>query len=93
MSRGVLALDQGSHASRACIFDESGALCATASVPVSTRHPAALHVEHDAYELVSTLRAAADTAVLEARRRQPQLTLAAAGLAVQRSTIVCCSRR
>ncbi len=41
MSRGVLALDQGSHASRACIFDESGALCAAASVPVSTRHPAA----------------------------------------------------
>ena len=39
MSHGVLALDQGSHASRACIFDESGALCATASVPVSTRRP------------------------------------------------------
>jgi glycerol kinase len=92
MSHGVLALDQGSHASRACIFDESGALCATASVPVSTRHPAALHVEQDACELVSTLRAAADKAFLEARRRQPQLTLAAAGLAVQRSTIVCCSR-
>jgi glycerol kinase len=92
MSRGVLALDQGSHASRACIFDESGALCATASVPVATRHPAALHVEHDAYELVSTLQAAAESAFREARRRQPQLTLAASGLAVQRSTIVCCSR-
>ena len=92
MNRGVLALDQGSHASRACIFDESGALCATASVPVTTRQPAALHVEHDAYELVSTLRSAAESALQTARRQQPQLTLAAAGLAVQRSTIVCCSR-
>jgi glycerol kinase len=92
MSRGVLALDQGSHASRACIFDESGALCAVASVPVATRQPAALHVEHDAYELVSTLQTAADGALQAARRRQPRLALAAAGLAVQRSTIVCCSR-
>ncbi len=92
MSRGVLALDQGSHASRACIFDDSGALCATSTVPVSTRHPAALHVEHDAFELVSTLRTAAGNAFQEAKERQPRLTLAAAGLAVQRSTIVCCSR-
>ncbi len=92
MSRGVLALDQGSHASRACIFDESGALCGTASVPVSTRRPAALHVEHDAYELLSTLHTAAENALLAARKRQPQLKISAAGLAVQRSTIVCCSR-
>jgi glycerol kinase len=92
MSRGVLALDQGSHASRACVFDESGALRATASVPVSTRRPAALQVEHDAYELVSTLQTAAESALHEARRRQPQFALTAAGLAVQRSTIVCCSR-
>ena len=92
MSRGVLALDQGSHASRACIFDEYGALCATASVPVSTRRPAALHVEHDAYELLSTLHTAAENALLAARQRQPRLTISAVGLAVQRSTIVCCSR-
>ena len=92
MSLGVLALDQGSHASRACIFDESGGLCASASVPVITRRPAALHVEHDAYELVSTLKTAAEHALLMARREQPRLELAAAGLAVQRSTIVCCSR-
>ena len=92
MSRGVLALDQGSHASRACIFDESGALCASSSVPVATRQPAALHVEHDAEELVTSLRNAAASALQAARERDPRLTLAAAGLAVQRSTIVCCSR-
>ncbi len=92
MSEGVLALDQGSHASRACIFDESGTLCATASLPVTTRRPAALHVEHDAEELSSTLRAAAESALRLAQERQPQLKISAAGLAVQRSTIVCASR-
>jgi len=92
MNRGVLALDQGSHASRACIFDESGALCATARVPVATRQPAPLHVEHEACELVRSLRTAAENALQAARQRQPRLKLAAAGLAVQRSTIVCCSR-
>lgn len=92
MSRGVLALDQGSHASRACIFDQAGALCATATVPVATRHPGALRVEQDAAELVQSLRTAAQQAWAAARRSQPLLQLAAAGLAVQRSTIVCCDR-
>jgi glycerol kinase len=92
MSRGVLALDQGSHASRACIFDEAGALCATASVPVSTRRPGDLQVEHVPCELVNSLRKAADDALQTALQKQPRLALAAAGLAVQRSTIVCCSR-
>jgi glycerol kinase len=92
VSRGVLALDQGSHASRACIFDEAGVLCATATVPVATLHPGALQVEQDAAELVQSLRTAAQQACAAARRSQPQLQLAAAGLAVQRSTIVCCDR-
>ncbi len=92
MNEGVLALDQGSHASRACVFDGSGALCATASVPVSTRRTSALQVDHDAYELFSTLRTAAESAVQLAVGRQPRLRIGAAGLAVQRSTIVCCSR-
>ena len=93
MSRGVLALDQGSHASRACIFDESGALLASAVVPVATQHPAPLHVEQDPGELVRSLQQAATQALQAARRSQPRLELVAAGLAVQRSTIVCCSHR
>lgn len=92
MKLGVLALDQGSHASRACIFDESGSVCGTASVAVATRQPAPLHVEHDANELASSLQTAADTALELAHDHHPQLIIAAAGLAVQRSTIVCCSR-
>jgi glycerol kinase len=93
VNAGVLALDQGSHASRACIFDARGALLASASVPVATRHGPQLHVEQDAGELVDSVRAAAMQALQQARRQAPGLELLAAGLAVQRSTIVCCQRR
>ncbi len=92
MSAGVLALDQGSHASRACLFDDSGTLLASSVVPVATQHPGAAQVEHDADELLRSLRAAAAQAVTAARASHPELVVAAAGLAVQRSTIVCCAR-
>ena len=92
MSRGVLALDQGSHASRACLFDESGSLLASATVPVATVRRGLAEVEQDAEELVQSLRSAAIEALAQARAARPPLQVAAAGLAVQRSTIVCCTR-
>ena len=92
MSRCVLALDQGSHASRACLFDESGSLLAAASVAVATLRRGAAEVEQDADELVRSLRSAAQAAITQARATTPNLQLCAAGLAVQRSTIVCCAR-
>ncbi len=92
MTRCVLALDQGSHASRACLFDATGMILASAVVPVATQHPAIAQVEQDADELVHSLRAAADEAVAGARATHPELEVIAAGLAVQRSTIVCCTR-
>jgi glycerol kinase len=92
MSRCVLALDQGSHASRACLFDESGRLLASAAVPVTTVRRGAAEVEQDAGELLQSLRSAAAQALATALPQEPRLQLTAAGLAVQRSTIVCCSR-
>ncbi|MDE2220677.1 MAG: glycerol kinase, partial [Gammaproteobacteria bacterium] len=92
MNRCVLALDQGSHASRACLFDESGRLCASASVPVATTRRGAAEVEQDPQELLHSLRAAAAQAAAAAIAQQPRLQIVAAGLAVQRSTIVCCAR-
>jgi ribulose kinase len=38
--RGVLALDQGSHASRACVFDEAGALRVSVQQPIATQRTA-----------------------------------------------------
>jgi glycerol kinase len=88
MTRAVLALDQGSHASRACLFDEHGALRALASVEVATQHPAEGCVEHSATELLASLRTAAQSCLAAA----PTLQIEAAGMATQRSSTVCCER-
>ena len=86
----VLALDQGGHASRAVLFDARGQEIAVAQVPVATRREDSDRVEQSARELVESLRTAAADACdsVEARGMQ----IAAAGLATQRSTIVCSSR-
>ena len=54
----VLALDQGSHASRAVLFDAAGQEVAQAHVPVATRREGTDRVEQDAEELVRSLRTA-----------------------------------
>lgn len=84
----VLALDQGSHASRAVLFDAEGRDVAQAHIPVATRHEGADRVEQDAEELVGSLR----SALQDACERRPGARIAAAGLATQRSTIVAWSR-
>lgn len=81
-----LCLDQGGHASRAIVCDRRGRQLAAAFVPIRTRRDGA-RVEHDPEELVRSLREAATAAVGQlgdAARR-----LAGAGLATQRSSIVC----
>ena len=86
----VLALDQGGHASRAMAFDTRGRELAAAHVPVATSRDGADVVEQDPVELVRSLQVAAqDACDVEATRALPAL---AAGLATQRSTIVCWER-
>ena len=84
----VLALDQGSHASRAVLFDPSGNELAQAHVPVATRHEGDDRVEQDPEELVRSLR----TAAQDASDMLGDPVIVAAGLATQRSTIVAWSR-
>ena len=85
-----LALDQGGTSSRAVLFDSLGREVATAHVPINTRRTGADRVEHDAAELLQSLRTAAHDACespLAAGR-----PIAAAGLATQRSTLCCWDR-
>jgi glycerol kinase len=89
-TEAVLALDQGSHASRACLYDRDGQLLARCDIPVGTRHPAPDRVEQDPLELADSLQHAAEEALAHARSTHPRLLVVAAGLAVQRSTLVCC---
>lgn len=82
-----LALDQGGHASRALVFDAQGRQLTQAYAAISTQRPAADRVEHDARELLESLQTViadiAQTLGVDAQRLQ------AAGMATQRSSIVC----
>jgi glycerol kinase len=86
-----LALDQGGHASRALVFDAGGHPLARGLREVAVARPGEERVEQDPEELVASLRAALDDAYAalgaDARR------VRAAGLATQRSSIVCWDRR
>jgi glycerol kinase len=90
--RALLALDQGSHASRAVLFDAAGNECASAARAVATSRRGSAVVEHDAAELLESLRAAAADALGQLRRRHAAVQIVAAGLATQRSTFVACAR-
>ena len=86
--RGVLALDQGGHASRACIVDAHGRILAEQQIAIATAHGSAGEVEHDPEEIVASLQAATERVL----RAAPNVIVDAAGLATQRSTIVCFER-
>jgi glycerol kinase len=87
----VLAIDQGSLSTRAVLFDASGREVAEAHVPVAVARTEPDRVEQDPAELAQSVRQAiADvlsSELVQGRR------VAAAGLATQRSTIVCFDRR
>lgn len=84
-----LALDQGGQASRALLYDDDGRELAEARVPIATLRSGDDRVEHDPEEIVASVLGAAARA-LAGRGAAPWPT--AAGLATQRSSIVCWRR-
>jgi len=81
-----LALDQGGHASRAIVFDHRGRQVMQAYAPIATQRQED-HIEHDAREVLDSLRTViADIALSLGKDVQ---RIQAAGLATQRSSIVC----
>lgn len=85
----LLALDQGSSSSRAVLFDLKGRIVALAQRPVRTKRPKAGWAEHDPLELARTLESSLDEVL---KKLGPKDRVLAAGLAVQRSTIVFCEK-
>lgn len=83
--RPTLALDQGGHASRALAFDARGRVVARAGETVATRRDGD-RVEQDPGALSASLASAARRVAAEAG------PFGAAGLATQRSSIVCWER-
>ncbi len=85
-----LALDQGGHASRALVFDAHGVAQARSLREVQVHHPQADWVEQDPDDLVVSLLDAAREVLHELGARSAQIV--SAGLATQRSSIVCWDR-
>jgi len=81
-----LALDQGGHASRALIFDQSGKVVAQAHQDIETHSPQCNWVEHNAEALVTSLQVAMQDAISQLGQQKNRII--AAGLATQRSSIV-----
>jgi glycerol kinase len=80
-----VAIDQGGHATRATAYTAAGTLEGAAFVTIATQHNALGHVEHDADEIVASVT----TALAELAALVPVSRWAAAGFAVQRSSLVC----
>jgi glycerol kinase len=80
-----VAIDQGGHATRASAFGADGTIEGAAVVTIATQRNAIGHVEHDPEEVVASVR----TALAELARIVPPSRWAAAGFAVQRSSIAC----
>ena len=82
-----VAIDQGGHATRASAYGTDGVLEGAALVTIATQRNALGYVEHDADEIVASVR----TALGELTRIVPASRWAAAGFAVQRASLVCWS--
>ena len=81
----VLAVDLGGHAARAIVFDGAGVPVADATAPIETTRPRDAWVEHDPEQLLAALCKAIEGVAAAG-------VVAAAGLATQRSSVVCWDR-
>lgn len=82
-----LAIDQGGHASRAIVFNITGEIVAQAHRNLAIQRYNETFVEHDPQELLNSI----NDAITEAIRQlgDKANNIAAAGLATQRSNVVC----
>lgn len=84
-----LAIDQGTHASRAIVLDRSGGIVASGEKAIGLVRPQADWAEQDPEEVVESVR----EAVRQAMRSVDGASVGAAGLASQRASAVCWDRR
>lgn len=82
-----LAIDQGSHASRALLFGEDGSLLTRYTKPVVTNRYEGGRVEHDAQQLLSSVLEVVDQ-LLGSLSAEEKKAITACGIATQRSTVL-----
>ena len=78
----VLAIDQGTSATKCLLVDTTGAMVAKASVPLTERYPAPGWVEQDANAIWLSVQ----QAVQKCLAQQPDARIAAVGLSTQRES-------
>lgn len=86
-----VAIDQGTHASRALVVDRSGRILARATSAIGMAHPQPDWAEQDGEEVVASIFDAVAQAVQQLGARKAEISCA--GLASQRSNAVCWDRR
>jgi glycerol kinase len=87
----ILAIDQGTHASRALVFDRSGQVLAHGEQRISHTNPHPDWVEQDGEEILASVHSAIAQVLRGLGSRAAGI--ACAGLAVQRSSTICWDRR
>jgi len=83
----VLAIDQGTHASRALLFDVHGRQIADHLVPVTLTRPQANRAEQDPGEIIDSVREAV-AQVIHSLPPPRRGSIRACGLTTQRSTVL-----
>ncbi len=80
----ILAIDQGTTGSRACVYDRSGKIAASSYMEFSQHFPKPGWVEHDPAEIWNSVRSSIDKALLKIPARE----ICAIGITNQRETTV-----
>lgn len=80
-----MAIDQGGHASRTSLYRADGTQVTNSSIPIRTYRSTSDHIEHDPEEIVASIQ----TTIAEAVYGDAYFPIVAAGLATQRSSVVC----
>jgi len=88
--RLFLAIDQGTHSSRALVFDARGGIVARGEREIALVRPQPDWAEQDGEEIVASVHAAVAQAVAELGPRAAEVE--AAGLSSQRASCVCWDR-
>ena len=83
--RYYLAIDQGTHASRACLFDETGLLVSEHTKKIQLKQISRTHIEQDADEIVNSVKEVVAKLLHEVNTQDE---IAACGIAIQRSSVI-----
>jgi glycerol kinase len=83
--RYYLAIDQGTHASRACLFDETGQLVSEHTKKIQLKRINRTHIEQDANEIADSVKEVLARVLQQVTAED---TVAACGIAIQRSSVL-----